>query len=502
MVKDEDGVGLHVVAFGTGVEWQDAVWKWYIPRMKKIEEFALAFTEFVDSMREAAVPLKRKDVFPEMIRRHLGADPVSLVVISESFGIHDWPNVQLALDNRLAQPGQKAEITGFSVEEGFRTPKLQDLLSPSKYGSPKPAPVTHIPFPIPGGKAINCKKNILALIESDGRKLVAVLTAQKGEVNSGVSLEVMGARFEDAEAFMQELRIVMRRENVYRGRVISLTMSDYGERLTIKFHELPTITREDIILPERTLRQLEMHTVEFTRHAAALREAGRHLKRGLLLHGPPGTGKTLSAMYLAARMEGRTVLLVTGSDQGLIEYTCRMARMMEPATVILEDVDLIGSERDYGGGCNTPLLFELLNQMDGLASDCDVLFLLTTNRADALEPALAARPGRVDQIIEIGLPDLDGRLRLMQRYAKGLDFQVKDLRGVARKTEGASAAFMKELLRRAALIALCGGRGTRVTDADIRHAMEELAISGGRLSRRTLGFYQEGDAPEDEEDEE
>ena len=81
---------------------------------------------------------------------------------------------------------------------------------------------------------------------------------------------------------------------------------------------------------------------------------------------------------------------------------------------MLEDVDLIAEERTrQGSGCTT-LLFELLNQMDGLADDADILFVLTTNRPDLLEPALAARPGRIDQAIEVPLPDADCRRRLFE----------------------------------------------------------------------------------------
>ena len=72
--------------------------------------------------------------------------------------------------------------------------------------------------------------------------------------------------------------------------------------------------------------------------------------------------------------------------------------------VVVEDVDLIAEDRGEHPGQH-PLLFQLLNEMDGLAEDADVVFVLTTNRADVLEPALAARPGRVDQAVELGLPD-------------------------------------------------------------------------------------------------
>src|SRR5207244_13357578 len=108
---------------------------------------------------------------------------------------------------------------------------------------------------------------------------------------------------------------------------------------------------------------------------------GRHLKRGLLVHGAPGTGKTLTAMYLAGEISGRTVLLLTGRGLGLIEQSCALARTLQPSIIILEDVDLVAEERTRReAGCAQALLFDLLNQMDGFADDADVLFLLTTNR--------------------------------------------------------------------------------------------------------------------------
>src|SRR5437764_183829 len=125
-----------------------------------------------------------------------------------------------------------------------------------------------------------------------------------------------------------------------------------------------------------------------------LKAAGRHIKRGLLLYGSPGTGKTLTAMYLANQMQGRTTLLLTGRGIGLLEGSCKMARLLQPATIILEDVDLIAEERtEQESGCNA-LLFELLNQMDGLADDADILFLLTTNRRWRRAPDASTRPSR------------------------------------------------------------------------------------------------------------
>jgi ATP-dependent 26S proteasome regulatory subunit len=207
----------------------------------------------------------------------------------------------------------------------------------------------------------------------------------------------------------------------------------------------------------------------------------------MLLHGPPGTGKTLTAMYLAGQMRERTTFLLTGQGLGSIEESCQMARMLQPATLIIEDVDLVAEERTRQGVCENSLLFELLNQMDGLSEDSDVLFLLTTNRPELLEPALASRPGRVDLAVEVPLPDLACRQRLVALYGKGLRFgRDVDLVALAKRTEGVSGAFIKELLRKSALFAADAGTG--VVRADhVDAALHELTILGGELTRSILG---------------
>ena len=109
----------------------------------------------------------------------------------------------------------------------------------------------------------------------------------------------------------------MRQRNVYRGRVISLNASQNGG-LSVQFHRLPKVRHEDIVLPESLLMRVERQAVRLAELRDELRTSGRHLKRGLLLHGPPGTGKTLTAMYLAGQMPDRTVLLLTGRGLGLV----------------------------------------------------------------------------------------------------------------------------------------------------------------------------------------
>jgi ATP-dependent 26S proteasome regulatory subunit len=160
-----------------------------------------------------------------------------------------------------------------------------------------------------------------------------------------------------------------------------------------------------------------------------------------------------------------------------------LARSLEPATVVIEDVDLIARERSHA--LASPLLFALLNAMEGLDGDADVLFVLTTNRPEVLEPALASRPGRVDLAVELPLPDAVARRRLLELYAEGLELDAPDWDAVVAATEGTSPAFVRELMRRAALEAAEAG-GRVGTDA-LLTAVDVLRVQSGRLTATLLG---------------
>ena len=174
----------------------------------------------------------------------------------------------------------------------------------------------------------------------------------------------------------------------------------------------------------------------------------------------------------------------TGGALGLVATACAMARDLQPSLVVLEDIDLVAAERtlDFGGGS---LLFELLNEMDGIGGDADVVFLMTTNRAELLEPALASRPGRVDQAVELPLPGLEERGLLLELYCRGVDVELERPGQIVERTEGASAAFIRELVRKAVLHATVAGSET-VSDEHFDAALGGLE-QGGSLTRRILG---------------
>jgi len=145
--------------------------------------------------------------------------------------------------------------------------------------------------------------------------------------------------------------------------------------------------------------------------------------------------------------------------------------------VVLEDVDLVAEERDHsplGGG--NPLLFQLLNEMDGVAGDADIAFLLTTNRLDLVEPALTQRPGRVDLVVEVPLPDEAGRRRLLTLYGVSAHLARAEVDRVVAATAGATGSFFSELARRAELLAATAG-DDRAGLPHILAALDELGHS-------------------------
>jgi len=243
---------------------------------------------------------------------------------------------------------------------------------------------------------------------------------ERSHFESRLTLEVLAPDQQMARALLDELGRRRQALNVYRGQALSFAFTPHG-RFRLDFLRMPAIERSQVILPEADLLAIEDHTIGISTYAQALRASGRHIKRGLLLYGPPGTGKTWSVTYLRSRMTERTTVVINGGPgiHGLGQAVA-LARSLQPAMVVVEDVDLIANERTMAGQDTNTVLFQLLNEMDGLGEDSDVIFVLTTNRVELLEPALAMRPGRIDQAVEIGLPDDDCRARLFELYLREL----------------------------------------------------------------------------------
>ena len=198
--------------------------------------------------------------------------------------------------------------------------------------------------------------------------------------------------------------------------MISFSGPPYEQSMAgITFVRRPDLPADQVILPEGTLDHVRAHVVGLAEHREELRARGQHLKRGILLYGPPGTGKTHTVRHLIGSSQDTTVVLLSGQQFQFVTDAAQVARAHQPAIVVLEDCDLVAEDRDYGPS-GRPLLFTLLDAMDGLDADADVTFLLTTNRVQQLERALVQRPGRVDLAVEIPLPDAEARAALIRLY--------------------------------------------------------------------------------------
>jgi energy-coupling factor transporter ATP-binding protein EcfA2 len=368
-----------------------------------------------------------------------------------------------------------------TVVEGYPV-----LVSPLQYdevetGNPQP---------------VRCLKSGLWLVRRKAMTFCVLLTAvMKYGSARGAQLELaVGPGLEGVELtrdFFKEIEQRIQRAGSYRGKVLSLEVTDEysGRSAGIKVHRLPTVTREEVILPEKTLTLLERNITRFVRHRSAMKELNLSIKKGLLFYGAPGTGKTHTIQYLASQMPDHTTLLITAEQVGLLDEYMQLARFLQPVMVVLEDVDLIARSRtSMRGPCEESLLNRLLNEMDGLREDAAVLFVLTTNRPEELEAALASRPGRVDQAIEFPLPDEMGRRRLVHLYRREAAVSAELVETIVQRTAKASASFLKELMRRAAQNAIEGGSPQEIRPPDIESALDEMLFTGGSLNAKLVGI--------------
>lgn len=428
------------------------------------------------------------------LKRHFGGRPVEQVVTAaRTFPLASRVDVQLAIDDFFAAR-PRPTLLGIHAAVGFETPTLAHLLTTGPFPVDL-GPLQHDDVDVGDVAPVRCLKNGLWLSRDDGVPFALLLSpAMQHGTAGGVHVEVAvlqgdpGLAF--SERFFRDLEARVNVGGTYRGKVISLEQEARysGRGGAVKVHRLRVVQRQEVILPAKTLALLDRNVMSFVQSREHIKRLGLSARKGILFYGPPGTGKTHTIHYLAAQLSGHTTLLITAEQVGALDEYFRLARFLQPALVVVEDVDLIARARDrMGSPCEEVLLNKLLNEMDGLREDADVIFILTTNRPDQLEPALASRPGRIDQAIEFPLPDEEGRAKLSRLYARGLEVSETLLETIVRKTKGASPAFIKELMRRAAQFQLEMQSDGILQQSAVDAAIEEMVFTGGALNLKLLG---------------
>lgn len=436
------------------------------------------------------------------LQRHFDGRPLGdIVTAARVFPITSRVDVQRALEQLFAaHPG--ATLLGVHSAVNHDTPSLAHIFTPGPF--PLAAgPLQHDEVDVGDDLPARCLKNGLWLARAHDLPFALLLCpATRFGQTTGVQIDLglpagePGARL--SEALFRDLERRVGEGRAYRGRVISLEAQyDFrGHGGSVKVHRLHRVERDDVILPPATLALLDRNVARFVALRDRIKALRFSAKKGLLFHGPPGTGKTHTIHYLASQLPEHTTLLVTAEQVGLLSEYFRLARFLQPAMLVIEDVDLIARAREeLAHPGQEMLLNKLLNEMDGLREDADVLCILTTNRPDQLEPALAARPGRIDQAIAFPLPDDEGRAKLVRLYARGLELSAPLLAVIVRRTQGASPAFIKELMRRSAQFQFEQGDDPRLRPAAVDAAIEELVFTGGALNVKLLGGSADLGAP-------
>jgi hypothetical protein len=433
-------------------------------------------------------------VFQRLTRHFAPARANEMQATTRTFPIRQQADLQRALDTLFGAPRVPDNFIGINHSSRHEAISFAKLLEHTR-GVVQIAPPQFEEINIGRGETVRCLKNGLWLL-SEIEQPYAVVLSQVSDYarEQSISLEVVAPPTESGIGLCARVFAAIEHrlsaQSCYRGRVLSLEQSYAwsGHAQRIQIHDLAPVDRADLILPDKTINAIERNVLGFARQRAALRKLGLSTQKGLLFHGPPGTGKTHCIRYLSGQLKDHTTLLITAEQVGLLPEYMALARLLQPALVVIEDADLIARERaEMDSVCEEVMLNRLLNELDGLRERADVFFVLTTNRPAMLEAALVSRPGRIDQAIEFPLPDQRLRQRLIALYACGLSLAEPLMQHLATRTEGASPAFIKELLRRIAQHHLEAGDPPEVSRSTADSALHEMLFSGGLLNKRLLG---------------
>lgn len=213
--------------------------------------------------------------------------------------------------------------------------------------------------------------------------------------------------------------------------------------------------------------------------------------KGVLLYGPPGTGKTLVARAVANRTEACFIKVIgselvqkyVGEGARMVREIFSLAKSKKACIIFFDEVDAFGGTR-FGDSEDNEVqrtMLELINQLDGFDSRGNIKVLMATNRPDTLDPALL-RPGRLDRKIEFGLPDLEGRVRILEINARTMSVE-KSIRFdlISRLCNGATGAELRSVCIEAGMFAIRDRRKV-TTENDFFKAVDKVIKEGAKFS--------------------
>ena len=331
-------------------------------------------------------------------------------------------------------------------------------------------------------------------------KLSGVIRVRLQDYSHEVVLEVGVKEQEQAEEVFKEVLDQASSLSIFKNKMIEVAFEQevkdsYGdieryEKVNPMFLDRAAVTADDIILDDVTNGIIQRTILDFHERRKDLMKVGLPGRRGVLFYGPPGTGKTYTCRYISHRLESATTIIATGLSLLHIRSICNIARMLQPSLVILEDVDLVYSQRDQN--IYTTALGELMDELDGFRHEDHIVFILTTNALDRVETAIRERPGRISQCVYFGPPTPELRRRYLESLLAPYDCLRLSVDKVIESTDGATQAFLKELVYRSVQVATetqaIGSEPLVLSDEHFHTALDEMRLSAGRSGDAIMGF--------------
>lgn len=234
----------------------------------------------------------------------------------------------------------------------------------------------------------------------------------------------------------------------------------------MEIEEKPDISYDKIGGLKEQIRET-IETVELPlKNPEIFKEVGITPPKGVLFYGPPGTGKTLLAKAVAHETNATFIKIVAsefvkkyiGEGSRLVRGVFELAKEKAPAIIFIDEIDAIAAKRLQGSTSGDRevqrTLMQLLAEMDGFESRGNVGIIAATNRPDILDPALV-RPGRFDRIIEVPVPDEEGKLEILKIHTKNMTLDADvDLESIAKDAKEASGADLKSICTEAGMFAI------------------------------------------------
>ena len=320
--------------------------------------------------------------------------------------------------------------------------------------------------------------DLTSLLEKYGVRFSAAIPTQASPLLSFLVSFVLPIAF-----FAIMWQFIMRGMSKRMGGTNALTLGKANAKIYIEAQTGKTF--KDVAGQDEAKEALT-EIVDFLHDPDKYAAIGAKLPKGALLVGPPGTGKTLLAKAVAGEAKvpffsisgSEFVEMFVGMGAAKVRDLFKQAQEKAPCIVFIDEIDTIGKKRDNGGigGGNDEreqTLNQLLAEMDGFDGRKGVVILAATNRPEILDPALL-RPGRFDRRIPVELPDLQGRIAILQVHSKDVKMESGiDLSVVARATSGASGAELANIINEAALRAVRMGHSA-ITQNDLEESVETV----------------------------